>query len=546
MENLTIREILDSVYRGQIRIPAFQRGFVWDPDRVAFLIDSIYKGYPFGSLLFWRTSERLRTENKLGPFDLPAPQADFPIDYVLDGQQRATSIFGVFQTELQGDSPTWEDIFFDFQQVADVQETQFFALAPDEVDPNRHFPLRAIFDTTEYRRLTRPMNDELALKIDAMQTVFREARIPVQTFRTDEKEKVAIIFERINRQGIPLDTLQLLSAWTWSEDFQLQSQFEDLISELSDYGFTELSNDISLLLRCTAAILTGSSRPESLVQLNGAAVRQRFNEVVNGIRGALDFLANTFNLPSIENLPFENALIPLSVFFAAPGNAEVAVSNRQRNSLSQWFWRSAFSGRYSAGVLRHLDADIAEVRNLRVGLPSRLTEVQVNIGTNFFLENRFLIGSVHTKTFIALLAQTGPMNFVSGTPVNLRQKLQHYNRKEFHHLMPKAFLVWSNQVHRGENILANFCFIARSDNRALGGDAPSRYRVRMPENIEQILQSHLCPPELFDDDYETFVTLRAAMLAAKANELCGVEALLPHVGEAGVVGAAIGPNNRRA
>lgn len=522
MENLTIREVLDSVYRGQIRIPAFQRGFVWEPDRVAFLIDSIYKGYPFGSLLFWRTSERLRTENKLGPFNLPDPQADFPIDYVLDGQQRVTSIFGVFQTELEGNSATWKDVFFDFQQVADVQETQFFALSPEEVNPARHFPLRAIFNTTEYRRLTRPMNDELALKIDAMQTVFREARIPVQTFRTDEKEKVAIIFERINRQGVPLDTLQLLSAWTWSEDFQLQTEFDDLISELSDYGFTELSNDISLLLRCTAAILTGFSRPESLVQLNGAAVRERFSEVINGIRGALDFLENTFHLPSIANLPFENALIPLAVFFAAPGNAEVAINDQQRQTLSNWFWRSAFSGRYSAGVLRHLDTDITEARNLRQGQPSRLADVAVNVSADFFRNNRFLIGSVNTKTFIALLAQTAPLNFISGTPVNLRQKLQQYNRKEFHHLMPKAFLSASDQRQRSENILANFCFIARSDNRALGGDPPSIYRTRMAENIDTILQSHLCPSVLFDDNYEDFITLRAEALASKARELCGI------------------------
>ncbi|OMR14524.1 GmrSD restriction endonuclease domain-containing protein [Burkholderia pseudomallei] len=523
METLTIREILDAVYRGQIRIPAFQRGFVWEPDRVAFLIDSIYKGYPFGALLFWRTSERLQTENKLGPFDLPAPQADFPIDYVLDGQQRVTSIFGVFQTELQGDSPTWKDIYFDFQQIVDVQETQFFALASDEVDPNRHFPLRAIFDTTEYRRLTRSMTDELALQIDRMQTIFREARVPVQTFRTDEKEKVAIIFERINRQGVPLDTLQLLSAWTWSEDFQLKSEFEDLIEELGDYGFTELSNDISLLLRCTAAILTGSSRPESLVQLNGSVVRQRFSEVVNGIRGALDFLATEYDLPSIENLPYENCLIPLSVFFAAPGNSEVAVSDIQRITLSRWFWRAAFSGRYSAGVLRHLDADISEAIKLKQGQPSQLANILVNVTADHFLENRFVIGTVNTKTFIALLAQMVPLNFVSGTPVDLRQKLQSYNRKEFHHLMPKAFLTASGQAQRSENILANFCFIARSDNRVLGGDSPSAYRGKMAANVDDILQSHLCPNALFDDNYEAFVTLRAASLAAKARELCGAD-----------------------
>lgn len=522
MEVLTIREVLDSIYRGQVRIPTFQRGFVWDPDRVAFLMDSIYKGYPFGSLLFWRTSERLRTERKLGPFALPDPQADFPIDYVLDGQQRITSIFGVFQTELESEPSSWKDIFFDHQQLADVQETQFFALSQEEVDPNRHFPLRALFNTTEYRKLTRTMSDELALKIDAMQTVFREARIPVQTFRTDEKEKVAIIFERINRQGVPLDTLQLLSAWTWSEDFQLQAEFEELISELSDYGFTELGNDISLLLRCTAAILTGSSRPESLVQLNGASVRQRFSEVVNGIRGALDFFASQLHLPSISNLPFENALIPLSVFFAVRGNEEVAVSDVQRATLVKWFWRSAFSGRYSAGVLRHLDADINEARKLKDGQSTNLAEIAVEIDQSFFLENRFLTSSVHSKTFVALLAQLSPLNFVSGTKVDLRQKLQRYNRKEFHHLMPKAFLAESGQTQRSENVLANFCFIARADNRTLGGGAPSSYRQRMAANVDEILQSHVCPNALFDDNYEAFVALRASALASKARELCGV------------------------
>ena len=153
MESLTVREILDSVYRGQIRIPAFQRGFVWEPDRVAFLIDSIFKGYPFGALLFWRTNEQLQTERKLGPFELPDPNADFPIDYVLDGQQRVTSIFGVFQTELEGNSDDWKPIYFDYRQAEDVQETQFYALDEDEVDSARHFPLTAIFNSAEYRRL---------------------------------------------------------------------------------------------------------------------------------------------------------------------------------------------------------------------------------------------------------------------------------------------------------------------------------------------------------------------------------------------------------
>src|SRR5258708_36020480 len=98
MEAITIREILDQVLRGQIRILAFQRGLVWEPDRVAYLMDSIYKRYPFGSLLFWRTKEKLRVERDLGPFKLPDPQSDYPIDYVLDRQQHVTALLGDFQS----------------------------------------------------------------------------------------------------------------------------------------------------------------------------------------------------------------------------------------------------------------------------------------------------------------------------------------------------------------------------------------------------------------------------------------------------------------
>ena len=90
--------------------------------------------------------------------------------------------------------------------------------------------------------------------------------------------------------------------------------------------------------------------------------------------------------------------------------------------------------------------------------------------------------------------------------------------------MPKAFLSSTGQTQISENVLANFCFIARSDNRALGGDPPSVYRAKMAANIDEILQSYICPNALFDDNYQAFVNLRAPALAIKARELCGADA----------------------
>src|SRR5258706_11611206 len=261
MSDFSIRDILNKVATGNIRIPAFQRGFVWDSDSVAFLMDSIYKGYPFGTIQLWRTKEQLTSERKLGPFDLFEKDPDYPIDYVLDGQQRLTSIFGVFQTEIEIDRHVDNpfNIYFDFQAQPDIQESQFYALADEEVDGNRHFPLNCLFDTVKYRLATEKLSEEDVRKIDSLQSLFKESKIPYQTLETNDRTKVAIVFERINRKGVPLDTFQLLSAWTWSDDFALQDKFEDLADELKPYGFEEVGANINLLLRICSAVLGDSA-----------------------------------------------------------------------------------------------------------------------------------------------------------------------------------------------------------------------------------------------------------------------------------------------
>ena len=118
-----IKDLINDVQRGRIRIPSFQRGFVWDSDRVSLFIDSIYKEFPFGSVLIWRTRNCLRTERNLGPYKLPENDLEYPIDYVLDGQQRITSIFGIFQNYLTaGDSENtdWTNLFFELNSKESV------------------------------------------------------------------------------------------------------------------------------------------------------------------------------------------------------------------------------------------------------------------------------------------------------------------------------------------------------------------------------------------------------------------------------------------
>jgi hypothetical protein len=523
---LSIRQVIERVSAGQLRVPAFQRGFVWDTERVAYLMDSIYKDYPFGSLILWRTKTQLRSERTLGPFQLPDREPDYPIDYVLDGQQRLTSIFGVFQTDidpLPDADVDWTKVYYDFEAERDLQESQFEALSREEADPARYFPINTFFDPVAYRVATQHLSEERIREIDAVQAIFKEAIIPSQLIETDDRGKVAIVFERVNRLGMELDTFQLLSAWTWSEEFDLQEQIRNLADELAPFGFGEIGEDTNLLLRCCSAVVAEDVTAPGLLSLSGTEVRERFEEIANGLRGAIDFLCGNLRVEKLANLPYPAMLVPLTVFFAAKDGQEVRVTDTARTELIEWFWRSCFSRRFSSDVLRKLKRDLTEARRLRITDNRALAEIEARVDPDLFLENQFTIGTVNTRTFLLLLAQLGPRSFVSGAPANLREVLKTYNRTEFHHLYPRSYLSGLGVAGKQINSLANFAFVSAADNKTLGGVAPSLYRMRMDHgHLSEVLSSAAVPMSLFNDDYDAFLRERSVMLVEIATRLANI------------------------
>ena len=113
----TFSNLVAAIEIGQIKIPQFQREFVWTMPKSAGLIDSIIKGYPIGTFIFWRTTERLRSVKNIGKQDLPEPKQGEFVDYVLDGQQRLTSLFaslkGVMLTRDHGSKNDFSKIYID-------------------------------------------------------------------------------------------------------------------------------------------------------------------------------------------------------------------------------------------------------------------------------------------------------------------------------------------------------------------------------------------------------------------------------------------------
>ncbi|MGN6143203.1 MAG: GmrSD restriction endonuclease domain-containing protein [Mesorhizobium sp.] len=522
-DQLHIRKVMEELIAGRMRVPNFQRGFVWDPERVAYLMDSIYKGYPFGSILLWRTKHELTHERDLGPFKLPQNDPQYPTDYILDGQQRITSIFGVFQTDIKIDTrPLWSNIYFDLSAPYNAQDSSFSALLDEDVDPKRHFPIKCLFDPVAYRKETDVHGADLIKRIDELQARFKEALIPVQTITTEDKTAVAIVFERVNQRGVELDTVQLLSAWTWSGDFDLNQKFEELAQDLAPFGFKDVGADKDLLLRCCSAILANDPSIEALINLNGKEVRESFETVTTGIKGAIDFLRKNLGISSLSNLPYDNILVPLSVFFAGQPAQQHRMSAFQRNQILRWFWRTCFSRRLNSQPIKTLREDVSAFSRLRSGASQEIVIPQVNLEKDFFEKTIFRLNSVLSRTYIILLAQYMPKSFISGNNIDLRAVLKEYNRNEFHHIYPRSFIRASGMdLFNEESCLANICFLSRADNNTISGAAPSAYRAKMPEDVSEILESNLIPGNVFKDDYGAFLAARSDLLHEVANSRMG-------------------------
>lgn len=344
------------------------------------------------------------------------------MNYVLDGQQRLTSIFSTFQTELEPQSADWVDIYFDLRSADNIQESSFLALQPEEVDSNRHFPVKILFDIVAYRKATSNLMEDDLKKIDDMQSRFKEYLIPNETFETSDRNKVAIVFERINRAGTRLDVFELLSAWSWSEDFDLVKKFSELKENIASHGFDDLVEDKDLQLRICAGVITGETSPSKILDLQGEDIRNQFTKIEKGILGAIDFLNREIGVKHFRMIPFPGILVPLSCFFATTLADGINYSQHQKESLLKWFWRSVFSRRFSSDVNERQAVDIAEMNKLRqdssyiIKLPR--AEVKVD-----FAKGNFAAGNANSKSLILMLSARTPHSFWSGAKIVITQAL---------------------------------------------------------------------------------------------------------------------------
>ena len=206
--------LINDIERGLIKIPQFQRDFVWEMKKSAELLDSIVKGYPIGTFIFWKTKERLRSLRNIGNLSLPEPpEGDF-VELVLDGQQRITSLFAALkglQVEREGSrTDDFNEIYLNLK----AEEGERIVIL-DKTDKNPKDIIR--LKTLLYGKLTElnqypPEHHDL---ISEYKTRIESYNFPIILIEDKTIDVATEIFTRINVSGKDLTLFQIMVAKTF-------------------------------------------------------------------------------------------------------------------------------------------------------------------------------------------------------------------------------------------------------------------------------------------------------------------------------------------
>lgn len=358
--------LLEQLRIGEIRIPPFQRDFVWKGDQRLELLDTIRKGLPSGSLMVWRTTRRLTSVNPVGPFSLKLPEVTEGLQtYLLDGMQRMTTLLaalgaGLFTREGQvppgqsgreaPDETPWEAAF-------DVSTSEggfeLMSAADAEAEGSRLLPLAVLLDDTrfdEWRDQVKPTRDETN-RARALRSAFVDYQIPVVPLATDEIGPVTLTFKRLNQGGTRMGDFHMARALSFADDFDLELSLDEAVLPLlTPIGWEGVDRDDLLKV---VAVAYGfepvevnseslakkiSSRPGRMVDVGAAAC------------WSVNLLAELgFGGPAV--LPSAYLLV-----FAARAHLELdgQVSESRREKLRTWLAEAAISERFSGGTATHI------------------------------------------------------------------------------------------------------------------------------------------------------------------------------------------------
>ncbi|CAN5708946.1 DUF262 domain-containing protein [soil metagenome] len=463
-----IDKIINRINSGDIRIPAFQRAYVWKQNQILELLDSVVKNYPIGSVLLWSTSDKLKHTRNIAGYKIPDNADEYPVNYVLDGQQRISSIYATFSDKTEQDTESADynpnlnlfEIYYNFSTMTFEQKNDV------DITATNIIYLRNFLNGAKLIESLKTLDPKFHNDAQELYSRFINYELPVVTIKNREKSDVGNIFERINNTGTKLSTLDLMTAWTWTDDFHLMESINELQVELDEKNFGDLTQNI--LLQAISGYIQDDTTTKAITELTGEQVRDNWEGFCEALRKAIDFIGSDLTCSHLDFLPWQQQIIGLVKFF---GIAEMPSTN-QLKELKKWFWKTSFSNRYSTGqTTEKMNADIERISEIRKNDFVEASKFRYSVTKSEIIETKFSKANPLTRALLLLMAQKQPLDLIKNTRIDIAQSLSKYNRKQYHHIFPNAFLKKQGFPPGKIFSLANFCFLPADSNKKISKKA---------------------------------------------------------------------------
>ena len=573
-----LQDLLARADSGSLQLPDFQRGWVWDDERIKSLLASVSVSFPIGAVMLLQTGgEHIRfkprplagTDTRLSDI---APET-----LILDGQQRLTSLYRALRSQMAVETRDakgrlirrwyYVDMKEAVQQEADREDAilsvpedrlvkafggkviRDFTSSEYEYEADL-FPINRVFSSAEWRQAYSEHWCFNAAKMRLYNTFEREVikrfeqyQVPVIELKKETpKEAVCLVFERVNTGGVALTVFELLTASFAADNFQLRDAWnarEDRLKKqhpvLRNLQSDDFLQAISLLVTHTRrrAVLDGgtttdkapgiSCKRKDILKLEVVDWQAWADRVEDGFVSAARFLHGQ-KIFKARDLPYRTQLVPLAAIFTDLGND--GETEGARRKIARWYWCGVLGELYGSAIESRFARDLPEVVAIVRGEaaePVTIAESNFQAGRLLTLRTR---NSSAYKGLYALLMRDGGRDFRTGEPIEAQTFFD--DKIDIHHIFPEKWCTTDIEPATYNSIINKTAISART-NRQIGGHAPSKYLPAVettadiePRRMDEILASHcIVPQHLRTDHFWAFYAARAEALLQRIERATG-------------------------
>lgn len=465
--DIAVRELIDKVSHGELLLPEMQRRYVWPATRVRDLLDSLYRGYPSGTILVWETDQEIETKS-LAVKATKAPTSSNRL-LLLDGQQRITSLAAI----LEG-------------QPVHVR--------------GRKRPIEILFN------LEHPEGPPVeVLEVDENNTL-------TEFDDDDDEDDEYDIQEELRSRTFVVASRALEANPVWVCE-QFAHDFEDDETFLLESG---------LLVRLLVVFATQQSRFKTVGRIGRAKLEGAWADAKEGLEFAINFVKSNAHIESLTLLSSPFLLVPIAVY----GHLKkLKIKAAEDKALLRWFYLAHMHGHYSRGSSETiLDGDLSvlfrteSLENLLKQLQQHVKQFEVTYAD---VERRGIRNPLFSMLYF-VLKHSGAKDWLSGLKLSSKH-VGKAHKLQFHHIFPKSLLKAKGYGRNEINEIANMAFIGGKANRHILNNPPSKY---FPEDIiktrgKDALTSQLVPlePTLWRiENYQAFLDYRRKEIVSAINK----------------------------